>query len=88
MQMKGGTVQEWIIFNRLIVVQLQVSIISSKCMMNKRQTIPKGQSKQDNPEKPVTQGTQNEGKQNKNTISIGHHYAQINTQKIRHVIGR
>jgi len=23
-------------FNRLIVVQLQVSIISSKCMMNKR----------------------------------------------------
>ena len=56
--------------------------------MNKRQTIPKGQSKQDNPEKLVTQGTQNEGKQNKNTISIGHHYAQINTQKIRHVIGR
>ena len=34
---------------------------------NKRQRIPKGQSKMDNPEKLVTQGTQDEEKQNKNT---------------------
>ena len=34
---------------------------------NKRQRIPKGQSKKENPEKLVTQGTQDEDKQNKNT---------------------
>ena len=32
---------------------------------NKRQRIPKGQSKMDNPEKLATQGTQDEEKQNK-----------------------
>ena len=34
---------------------------------NKRQRIPKGQSKIDNPEKLATLGTQDEVKQNKNT---------------------
>ena len=33
---------------------------------NKRQRIPKGQSKKDNPEKLATQGTQDEEKHNKN----------------------
>ena len=35
----------------------------------------------DNPEKPTTQGTQDEDKQTKqkhNTIYVGHHYAQTN----------
>ena len=36
-------------------------------MVNKRQRIPKGQSKKDNPEKGATQGTQDEEKQSKNT---------------------
>ena len=35
-------------------------------MTNKRQRIPKGQSKMDNPENLTTQGTQDEEKQNKN----------------------
>ena len=34
---------------------------------NKRQRIPKGQSKMDNPQKLAKQGTQDEEKQNKNT---------------------
>ena len=34
---------------------------------NKRQRIPKGRSKLDNPEKLATLGTQNEEKQRKNT---------------------
>ena len=34
---------------------------------NKRQRIPKGQSKMDNPGKLATQRTQDEDKQNKNT---------------------
>ena len=38
-----------------------------KMKQNKRQRIPKGQSKMDNPEKLPTQGTQDEEKQNKNT---------------------
>ena len=36
-------------------------------MSNKRQSIPKGQFKMDNPEKLVTQGTQDEKQQNRNT---------------------
>ena len=36
--------------------------------VNKHQKIPKGQSKMDNPVKLVTYGTQDEKKQNKNTI--------------------
>ena len=35
---------------------------------NKHQRIPKGQSKKHNPEKLATQGTQDEEKQNKNTM--------------------
>ena len=45
--------------------------------------MPNGQSKMDNPEKLATQGTlftQNEEKQNKNTIQcVGHHHTQTNT---------
>ena len=44
--------------------------------INKRQRIPKGQSKKDNPEKMAKQGTQDEEKQKHNTICIGHHYKQ------------
>jgi hypothetical protein len=36
-------------------------------MTNKRQGIPMGQSKMENPEKLARQGTQDEDKQNKNT---------------------
>ena len=36
-------------------------------LTNKRQRIPKEQSKMDNPEKLATQGKQEEEKQNKNT---------------------
>ena len=35
--------------------------------VNKRQRIPKGQSKMDNPDKLATQATQDKDKQNKNT---------------------
>ena len=35
--------------------------------VNKRQRLPKGQSREDNPEHMATQGTQDEEKQNKNT---------------------
>ena len=38
-----------------------------KTTINKRQRIPKGQSKMDNPEKLATYGTQDQEKQNKNT---------------------
>ena len=41
------------------------------------------ESKMDNPEKMVIQGTQDEDKQNKNTICVGHHYAQTNKQKCK-----
>ena len=37
------------------------------CLLNKRQIIPKGQTKMNTPEKLRTQGTQDEEKQNKNT---------------------
>jgi len=37
----------------------------------------------DNPEKPVTHGTQDEEKQNKNnTTIVGHHYMKTNTNKV------
>ena len=38
----------------------------------------------DNPEKLVTQGTQDEDKQNKkhNTICVGHQYMQTNTNNV------
>ena len=43
-----------------------VRIDDNDCL-NKRQRTPKGKSKKDNPEKPATQGTQDEEKQNKTT---------------------
>ena len=46
----------------------------------KRQRIPKGQYKIDPPEKPVTQGTQDEERHN--TVCIGHHYTRTNTNNI------
>ena len=41
--------------------------MGKKLVVCKRQRIPKGKSKMDNPEKLATQGTQDEEKQNKNT---------------------
>ena len=51
--------------------------------LNKRQRIPNGQSKKDNPEKLATQGTQDEEKHN--TMCVRHHYVymQTNTNKTR-----
>jgi hypothetical protein len=43
---------------------------------------PKGQSKMGNLENLATLGTQDEEKQKHNTICIGHHYAQTNTNNI------
>ena len=43
-------------------------------LVNKRQRIPKGQSKMDKMEKLTTQGTPYEDKQKHNTICVGHHY--------------
>ena len=46
--------------------------------VNKRQRIPKGQSNMDNPENLATQGPQEEGKQNKNTIQyVSYHFLKI-----------
>jgi hypothetical protein len=36
----------------------------------------------DNPEKLATYGTQDEEKQKHNTIYVGHHYAQTNTNNV------
>ena len=36
----------------------------------------------DNPEKMATYGTQDEEKQNKYTICVGHHYTLINTKNV------
>ena len=47
--------------------------------VNKRQRIPMGQSKMDNPEKLATKGTQDEEKQNKNTTQY-ELYATIRKQ--------
>ena len=49
---------------------------------NKSQRIPKRNSKIDNSEKLATQGKQDEGKQNKNTICVEHHYTQTNTNNV------
>ena len=45
---------------------------------NKRNRIPKGQSKMDNQEKLATY----EEKQSKNTTQCGHHYTQTNTNNV------
>jgi len=36
----------------------------------------------DNPGKLTTYGTKDEEKQNKNTICVGHHYMQTNTNNV------
>jgi hypothetical protein len=41
----------------------------------------KGQSEKDNPEKLTTRG----GKKNHNTICVGHHYKQTNTNNVNKI---
>ena len=48
--------------------------------VNKHQRIPKRQPRMKNPEKLATCGTQEEEKHN--TICVGHHYAQANTNHV------
>ena len=48
----------------------------------RRQRIPKGKSKMDNQGKLAKHGTQDEEKQKHNTICVGHHYTQANTNKV------
>ena len=55
---------------------------------NKRQRIPKGQFKKDNPEKLAIRGTQDEDNQNNNTICIGHHNTQANTNNVNTCLSR
>ena len=53
-------------------------------MVNEGQKIPKGQSKIDNRKKLATQVAQDEEKtkQKHNTICVGHHYMQTNTNNV------
>jgi hypothetical protein len=48
----------------------------------KRQGIPKGKSKMDNPGKLAYDGTQDEEKQKHNTICVRHYYTQTNTNNV------
>ena len=52
--------------------------------LNKRLRIPKGQSNMDNPEKTGNIGhtRQRKTKQKHNTIHVGHHYVQTNTNNV------
>ena len=65
-----------------------MSIIKARWLsllnINKRQRIPKGQSKMDNPEKLATQDTHDEEKLTKNTTLylLRHHYTQANTNNV------
>ena len=53
--------------------------MTTKYIINKRQRIPKGQSKKDNnPKEPTTQGTQDDEKQKHNIIYVGQYYTQTN----------
>ena len=67
---------------RIMLYQVQIAMSGIRShrkfyiYWNKRQTIPKGQSKLDNPEKLTTQGTHAE---KHNTICVGHHYTQTTT---------
>ena len=60
--------------------------VHSTCFakVNKRQGIPKGQTKIDKPKKPDNIGytRRRKTKQEHNTICVGHHYAQTNTNNI------
>ena len=61
--------------------QANYVLVLSK-VINKRQRIPKGQSKTENPEKLATQGTQDKTNlQKHNTICVGHNVTQTNTNK-------
>ena len=66
----------------IATICLKGLLINKGLVPNKRQRIPKGQSKLDNPEKLTTQVTQDEDKHNKNIISVGHHYSQTNTNNV------
>ena len=63
---------------------MKIAILSKNG--NKRQRIPKGQSKMDNAEKLATQSIQDDEKQqqkhNKPTICVGHHYMQTSTNNV------
>ena len=50
------------------------------CQFIKRQRIPKGQSKKDNPKTLATYGTL-DAEVKHNTVCAGHHYAQANTNR-------
>ena len=52
------------------------------CGLNKRQRIPKEQSKIDNREKQVTQGTQDSDKQKHHAICVRHYFTQANTTNV------
>ena len=41
-----------------------------------------GQPEMDNPEKLTTQGAQDDGKIRRNTLCVGHHYAQTNINNV------
>ena len=54
--------------------------LESILIMNKRQRIPKNQSRMDNPETLATLGTQD--KEKDNTIGVEYHYTQTNTNNV------
>ena len=51
----------------MLQVEFPIDLMFYHNVIYKRQRIPKGQSKMDNPEKLATYGTQDEDKQSKNT---------------------
>ena len=52
-------------------------------MSNKRQSIPKGQFKMDNPEKLATQGTQDEKTKYKDNLMCVRHHSTQSKHKLR-----
>ena len=58
--------------------------------MKKRQSKETGNiqytRRRDNLEKQATYSTQDEDKQNKNTICVGHHYMQTNTNNVKAMV--
>ena len=59
-----------------------LQLTNSAMPSNKRQIIQKGQSKIDIPEKPATHSTQDEDKAKHNTIYVGRHCTQTNTNNV------